>query len=123
MSVQPTTTDQKIALYQEVCNNYRAVDDYRTKLLGFLPLASGAGIFFLLNNSFTTVGKSTAITSYLLPIGIVGAIITFGLAIYDLRALQLKVSFVQTGKEIEHSLRIVGQFTKRPHTRFVIIND
>jgi hypothetical protein len=123
LPVQSATNDQKISLYQEVCNSYHAIDDYRTKLLGFLPLASGAGIFFLLNNSFTVGGKSTAITSYLLPIGIVGAIISIGLSIYDLRALHIKVSCVKTGMEIEHSLGIIRQFSMRPHAFFVIIND
>ena len=33
-------------VYRELCSSYRAIDDFRTKLLGFLPLATGAGIFF-----------------------------------------------------------------------------
>lgn len=35
--------------YQELCNSYRAIDDFRAKLLGFLPLATGTGIFLLLD--------------------------------------------------------------------------
>jgi hypothetical protein len=29
--------DNLRAIYQELCNSYRAIDDFRTKLLGFLP--------------------------------------------------------------------------------------
>lgn len=32
--------------YKELCNSYRAIDDFRAKLLGFLPLATG-GVFLL----------------------------------------------------------------------------
>jgi hypothetical protein len=116
----------RITLYQEVCNNYRTIDDYRTKLLGFLPLVSGAGIYFLLNNSVTSLSgnsQTTAFSQFLLPIGIVGAIITLGIYIYDLRAIQIKVSLVKTGRDIEDLLGINGQFKRRPHTRFGVIND
>jgi (4S)-4-hydroxy-5-phosphonooxypentane-2,3-dione isomerase len=33
--------------YQESCNSYHAIDDFRTKLLGFLPLVTGGGLIFL----------------------------------------------------------------------------
>jgi len=33
--------------YQQVCEGYRAIDDMRTKLLGLLPLATGAGVLVL----------------------------------------------------------------------------
>ena len=34
-----------IKIYAECSNGYHKVDDFRAKLLGFLPLASGIGIF------------------------------------------------------------------------------
>ncbi len=122
--------DPRTVHYQEICNSYNAINDWRAKLLGFLPLASGAGIFFLLNSSFTTVttqGKSTPIptplTQYLLPIGIVGAVVTFGLFIYDIRAIQVRRSLIEAGREIEHSLGIPGQFSTRPHSFGRLTND
>jgi hypothetical protein len=36
------------AVYQQLCESYRAIDDFRTKLLGFLPLATATGMFFLI---------------------------------------------------------------------------
>jgi predicted membrane channel-forming protein YqfA (hemolysin III family) len=102
--------EMQTTIYQAICTSYHAINDWRAKLLGFLPLASGAGIFFLLNSSFTTVttqGKSTTITTpltqYLLPIGIVGALVTLGLFIYDVRAIQLRIALVEAGKAIEDS--------------------
>ena len=53
------------AAYQEVCKSYLAVDDFRAKLLGFLPLVSGTGIFFLLNETFTDATKRAFATLYL----------------------------------------------------------
>lgn len=115
--------ETKTTIYQTICNSYSAINDWRAKLLGFLPLASGAGIFFLLNNSFTAGGKSTAITPYLLPIGIVGAVITFGLFVYDIRAIQVRRSLIEAGKEIEKLLGIYGQFRMRPHSFGRLTND
>jgi hypothetical protein len=34
--------------YAEVCRSYERIDDFRAKLLGFLPLVSGVGLFLLL---------------------------------------------------------------------------
>jgi hypothetical protein len=33
------------AAYAEVCRSYERIDDFRAKLLGFLPFVSGAGLF------------------------------------------------------------------------------
>lgn len=124
--VQPATTDPKTVLYQEVCNSYRALDDLRMRVLGFLPLVSGVGIFFLLNNSVigtSSRGQPTSFAQFLLPIGLIGAIVTLGLFFYDIRAMQLRSSLVKTGWEIEHSLMIAGQFTNRPPHRFGFIGD
>lgn len=49
--VVDTTPAQRIEIllgaYGEVCNSYHAIDDFRTKLLGILPIASLAGILLL----------------------------------------------------------------------------
>ncbi|HYT42315.1 MAG TPA: hypothetical protein VEP90_08205, partial [Methylomirabilota bacterium] len=106
-------------------NSYRAIDDLRMRVFGFLPLVSGVGIFFLLNNSVigtSSRGQPTSFAQFLLPIGLIGAIVTLGLFFYDIRAIQLRSSLVKTGKKIEHSLGI-GQFTTRPQDRFGIIGD
>jgi hypothetical protein len=55
--LQPKDENLKMA-YQEVCTTYRAIDDFRAKLLGLLPLVSGTGIFFLLNMRTTDLAIS-----------------------------------------------------------------
>lgn len=122
----PPPDDPRTAFYQEICTSYNAINDWRAKLLGLLPLASGAGIFFLLNSSFTNVAaqtKNAPLTQYLLPIGIVGALVTFGLFVYDIRAIQVRRSLIEAGKKIECSLEIEGQFSMRPHSFGRLTND
>ena len=57
--------------YKEVCATYHRIDDFRAKLLGFLPVASGAGIFLLL--------KQDTVPTHLTPAGYFGAVATLGL--------------------------------------------
>ena len=125
---QQTVQNSVIAAYQEVCTSYHALEDFRAKLLGFLPLASGAGIFFLLNDPFLQPDKQNFLKPFLFPIGLVGAIVTLGLLIYEYRALQLSHHLVEAGQQIEaHRLGgIDGQFSKRAQSlglRHFKIND
>jgi hypothetical protein len=113
--------DLKTTLYQTLSTSYNAINDWRGKLLGFLPLASGAGIFYLL--SIPGIGKNNAITSNLLPIGIVGALVTIGLFVYDLRAIQVRRGLIEAGAEIEKASGINGQFSSRPHSLVRLVND
>jgi len=68
------------AVYQELCNSYRAIDEFRTKLLGLLPLATGTGIFILIMDD----DKFRAVEDYLPYIGLFGFFITLGLLFYEL---------------------------------------
>jgi hypothetical protein len=52
--------DNYRAVYQELCNSYRAIDDFRAKLLAFLPFASAAGLFLLLKDEFPDQTKIEA---------------------------------------------------------------
>jgi hypothetical protein len=47
--------------YQEFCNSYRAIDDFRAKLLGFLPLATWTGIFLLFHNIKSALETATLV--------------------------------------------------------------
>ena len=100
--------------YQEVCKSYQAIADFRAKLLGLLPLASGAGIFLLLNNVVVDPAKLNSAANYLLPIGIFGFVVTLGLFFYELRGIQRCNGLITVGKKIEHALEVEGQFTLRP---------
>ncbi len=110
-----TLSDENLRIvYQEVCRGYHAIDDFRTKLLGFLPLVSGAGIFLLLNDAFTDVAKRAFAKQYLLPLGIFGFVVTLGLFFYELRGIQRCDSLLRTGKDLEGLLGVRGQFERRP---------
>jgi len=103
-----------IIVYQEVCKAYHSIDDFRSKLLGLLPLVSGTGIFFLLKDAFTNPTKVTLSPSSLVPIGIFGFIVTLGLFFYELHGIRRCIRLIELGKRIEGLMGIGGQFWHRP---------
>ena len=106
--------------YRELCSSYRAIDDFRTKLLGFLPLATGAGIFFLV----TDKEKINFVQPYFVPIGIFGFVITLGLFFYEFYGIKKCTHLIWAGIELERELNInAGQFTKRPDGVAGYINE
>lgn len=111
--------------YEQICTSYHAIEDQRAKLLGFLPLASAGGIFFLLADPFTSQDKLAVIKPYLVPIGVLGVLITLGLFLYDLRETQLSGALRKNGKDIEQLLGIQwqGQFSTRPQGKMYVINS
>jgi hypothetical protein len=96
--------------YTELCKSYQAIADFRAKLLGFLPLASGAGVFALLGNG------NDPVPYYAWVAGLFGFAITLGLFFYELRGLQRSAALERTGKQLEASLGIgaTGQFSAQP---------
>jgi hypothetical protein len=105
------------AAYEKVCESYHAIDDFRLKLLGLLPLASGTGIFLLLQE------KSKFDPKYLLYVGIFGFLVTLGLYIYELRGIQRCIRFSTIGKDLEHKMNVQGQFRRWPHSVGRFINE
>ena len=67
-------------VYQEACKNHGAIADFRGKLLGLLPVASGSGVFILLG----TLNNQTVLA----PIGLFGVAVTLGLFVYELRGIE-----------------------------------
>jgi len=94
-------------LYKELCTSYRAIDDFRAKLLAALPLASGTGIFLLSGD----LGKLD--TSMLLPIGLFGFVVTLGLLIFEIHGIRRCTHLIALGKYLEAQLEIEGQFGNR----------
>ncbi len=109
--------DNLTTAYTQVCTSYHDLEDFRTKVLGFLPLASGAGIYYVLNTNLKAVADSVH------SIGFVGAIITLGLYFYELRALQLSEGLKETGCGLEEQLGVLGQFRTRPHSAGHVVNN
>lgn len=114
--------------YQELCTSYRAIDDFRTKLLGLLPLATGAGIaalteFFksdlLKSGSLGNVSKVPEI-GY---VGLFGFVITLGLFSYEIYGIKKCHCLILAGKELEQGLEMVGQFRSRARDALGFINE
>jgi hypothetical protein len=115
-------------VYQELCNSYRAIDDFRAKLLGFLPLATGTGMFLLLNNAgfkdFKTLPDE--MKSLLVAAGAFGFAITLGLFFYELYGIKKCHALINAGEALETELGFDGQdgqFTKRPREVAGLINE
>ena len=85
--------------YEEVCRSFRAIDEFRAKLMGFLPLASGVG-WIALATSKDALPKAIRIL-----VGIVGAIITVGLYIYEARGAQRCLELKGVARNLEKQLR------------------
>ena len=115
----PNPEDLK-TIYTELCNSYRAIDDFRTKLLGFLPLVTGTGLFFLV----TDKEKIDLAQSYLGPVGVFGFVITLGLFFYEFYGIKKCGALIEAGKQLEKALKIrKGQFIKRPPGVLYFINE
>jgi hypothetical protein len=106
----PDAAENLKLVYNQLCDSYRAIDDIRMKLLGLLPIATGAGILVL-----TGGGKSAPPRGLSLPIGLFGLIVTIGLFSYELHGIKKCGYWINAGWLIEKRLGIYGQFQRRPH--------
>lgn len=92
--------------YQEVCQNHRAISDFRAKLLTLLPLASGTGIFLLLREQNDPLDPG-----HIAAIGVFGFVVTLGLFFHELRGIKHCGDLIRRGKRLEEKLRLTeGQF-------------
>ena len=107
-------------VYEQLCQSYRAIDDFRAKLLGFLPLASAGGAFLLLNEP----QKIKLAKPFLEPLGLFGFIVTLGLFFYEIYGIRKCHALINAGKKLECYLGITdGQFITRPRNVLYIINE
>lgn len=107
-------------IYQELCNSYRAIDEFRARLLGFLPLATGTGILLLLSDK---VGICV-VEPYLRPVGIFGSVVTLGLFFFELYGIKKCTCLIRAGVQLEINLGIEnGQFNHRPPGVAGFINE
>lgn len=97
--------------YQQLCISYHAIDDFRAKLLGLLPLTTGTGILFLV----TDKGKIDFAQPFLGPIALFGFMITLSLFFYELHGIKKCAYLIDAGRQMECDMKIHGQFLSRPH--------
>ena len=106
-------------VYRELCSSYRAIDDFRAKLLGFLPLASGAGIFLLVSGDIGDRNEH-----FLTPVGVFGMLVTLGLFAYEIYGIKRCGALIEAGVRLECSLKVRdGQFRQRPRQVAGLINE
>jgi len=104
--------------YDQLCASYRAIDDFRAKLLGFLPLVTGGGLVLL-----TGKGEKAA-QEFFLPIGVFGLVVTLGLFAYELYGIKKCHALINAGKVLESALtEQPGQFRRRPRAVLGHINE
>jgi len=122
-SGDPPLSDEKKAhllkAYEQLCISYHAIDDFRAKLLAFLPLATSGGIFFLLNQ------LTDDMKPFFEPIGVFGFLITFGLFSYEIFGIKKCHALLQAGEQIEALLDMDqhGQFATRPQAVARLMNE
>ena len=93
------------ALYEQVCKQYDAIANFRAKLLGFLPFASGIGVFVLFQKDIYLNGEiSDHISILLTAAGWFGFVVTIGLFIYELHGIHKCNALVRAGISLEKSL-------------------
>jgi hypothetical protein len=98
-----------------VCESYHAIDDFRTKLLGLLPVATGTGVFLLLSSNTELISQEDVdIQPVLGAIGAFGLIFTVGLFAYELFGIKKCHYLIETGRGLEAEFGIHGQFRSRP---------
>jgi hypothetical protein len=113
----PGKKDENIrTIYQELSTSYRSIDDFRTKLLGFLPLATGGIFAFLIDPKHISDGKLGDITKDLLSlVGGLGALVTLGLYAFEIYGIRKCTALIKVGEHLERELGTQhGQFTDRP---------
>jgi hypothetical protein len=116
-SVQDEGTNVRVG-YDQLCRSYHAIDDFRGKLLGFLPLVTGGGLVLL------TGRGDTLAREFFLPVGIFGLLMTLGLFTYEIYGIKKCHALIKAGTVLESELDLTaGQFQNRPREVLGNINE
>jgi hypothetical protein len=122
MEGKPDDGPGVLAAYDEVCRSYETIDDFRAKLLGLLPVVSGAGLFLLLGNEAAVDGDCSNPGLFAIA-GSFGAIVTVGLLCYEERGFQRCIRLVTVGQMLESRMKVEGRFKQWPHSWGRIVNE
>ena len=106
----PSSDEDFRMIYQEIGTRHQSIQDFRAKLLGFLPLVT-AGSF--VTTILSDPGKARALSNLVLPFGLLGAIVTLGLFFYEIENLKRETLLTAQGAELEKKVNIVGSFSLR----------
>jgi hypothetical protein len=100
-SDQPTP-ESLLKAYAEICNSYRAIDDFRMKLLGLLPFASVAGVLLLSREIPSAQSKLVGYACFF------ASVFTFCLFLYEIRGMLRSGGLIRRGKSIEERVACAG---------------
>lgn len=117
-----TNNEVLSATYAEVCRSYERIDDFRAKLLGILPLVSGAGLFLLAGKNEVSADKVHNKELFVL-LGVFGFVVTLGLLFYELRGIQRCIRLATVGAALEYQMGIEGRFRRWPYSVGRFINE
>jgi hypothetical protein len=107
--ITAATPEALLGMYKELCDSYHAIDDFRMKLLGLLPLTSLIGIFGLSSESL--FAKGNEMSHHLITfIGVFASAFTIALFIYEIRGIFRSSNLIERGRKIEALLHVQGQF-------------
>ena len=96
--------------YDQTCASYHSIDDFRAKLLGFLPIASSGGLFLVVQ---ATESSSSGV---LVAAGVFGFVVTLGLLAYEIFGIKRCHYLIEFGRRLELDMYLQdGQFQRRPH--------
>jgi hypothetical protein len=110
-------------MYKEVAAQHNKIDDFRAKLLGFLPVVTGAGLFAVLEKDPPSTCHFGAFTTI---IGIVGALSSVGLFVHELRGITDCYMLIGIGNKLEHKLTTDarwGPFSSRQGCRGLVSRE
>lgn len=100
-----------LAAYSEICKSYHAIDDFRMKLLGLLPLASIVAVAFLDTSKILATAPHDRSSELISFAAIFAAMLTLALFGYEVRGIQRSHNLITEGKHLEQLLGVShGQF-------------
>lgn len=94
-------------MYDKCCESYHKVDDFRAKLLGFLPLASGISILGSLYIEHKQ-GEESFLNEHNLEIGLFGLFVSLGLLIFELKGIEKCTQFIALGIWLENRMKSIN---------------
>lgn len=96
--------------YDEVCRSYHAIDEFRTKLLGILPISSLAGILLLGKDNLFTGAGSGSQQQLVGFASFFATAFTLALFLFEIRGILRCHHLIRRGADLERDLKVKGQF-------------
>lgn len=110
-AVAPDRNEDRLVIYNQVCQSWRTLTDVRFKLLGFVPTVSGVILITLLSRTQPGQGLTPTMRTAIILFGLV---VTVALYIYERRNSELYDDLISRGRRIEQELGVhTGHFLGR----------